>query len=764
MTPERRLTQLTAPDGKSITQYAYDVNGNRNEIKIATDNPEFPFLITTTQYNVANKPLSVTEPDGKTTTIQYDLLNRIDTVTSSSGRRTRTTYDPASRPVEIIDELANEHDASITRNLGAVVRETRNYSIDGFLEKLTDANKNTTTYKLDAFGRQSQTIYPDGSDDLHALNAMGREVGFQRRDKSQIWYEYDNLDRLISKKTKNQPTIRYDYDYSGHILSLTPSVNPEFAVSYTYDTAGRITSETTALFGTTQFVLDNNGNRVSMTLPPRVGGINVTNIYDTLNRITGVYQDSSTTALPIVNYTYDPTGRRTRAVYGDLQNPLAETTLNYNQASLPTTINHKWNGSQLNIGYQYNADRQKTRVTLSDKSFAPPALPDSNQTYKSNHLNQYTTINNSTPEYDKRGNLIKNGEWSYRYDTENKLISADKANIKLEFGYDALNRRITKKVTKDNAVTTYSYLSVGDQEMAMLSDTGPAKINNVYIYGAGLDEVVADITPRGQNFYFQDALGSTIALTNAKGEVIEKHGYTSYGLESSSGNNNAAFRFAGRRIDPETGLSYNRTRYYSPTLGRFLQTDPAGMLGGLNLYAYTGNDPVNFVDPTGQWGEVTNLVPGNQNMGTALESFNAGHYWDAGLYAGSAIGEALLTVATGGLSRAEGLVTQGGKAIAELPIIQRGMQGIYEFVAKSGKTYVGQSSDILKRLEQHFRSGKLLPGTPIKTTPVPGGKLQREIAEQKRIDDLGGVWRGNLENRVNPIGPKRRHLMEKADK
>ncbi|WP_323864377.1 RHS repeat-associated core domain-containing protein [Xenorhabdus cabanillasii] len=490
---------------------------------------------------------------------------------------------------------------------------------------------------------------------------MGQVGIFQRRDGSQFWYKYDNLDRLIRKKQKNPDNhniTSYEYDYSGRLLSLTPSANPEFAVSYTYDAAGRPTSETTALFGTTQFALDNNGNRVSMILPSRVGGLNVTRIYDTLNRLTEVYQGAETAASPIVHYTYDPAGRRTRAVYGNLQSPLAETTLKYNQASLPTTLTYQWNGSQLDVGYQ---------------------------------------------------------------------------------------------------------------EMAVFS--GDA--SDIYIYGAGLDEVVADITTRGHNFYFQDTLGSTLALTNAKGEVIEKHGYTAYGVESGSGNDNAAFRFAGRRIDPETGLSYNRARYYSPILGRFLQTDPAGTEGGLNLYAYTGNEPVNLIDPTGQWAEASistanAIIPGAYNMDIAQRYYSAGNYGMAGFYAAAALGDAALMGASTklmlGMKTAGELAIQSGKAIIDSPAVQRGAQGIYEFIGVSGKKYVGQSSNIPIRLEQHLRSGQLPAGTPVTTTPVPGGKLQRELAEQRRINELGGIklpdGTQNLENKVNPIGPKREHLLK----
>ena len=87
-------------------------------------------------------------------------------------------------------------------------------------------------------------------------------------------------------------------------------------------------------------------------------------------------------------------------------------------------------------------------------------------------------------------------------------------------------------------------------------------------------------------------------------------------------------------------------------------------------------------------------------------------------------------------------------------------QGIYEFTATSGKTYVGQSQNIPHRLQQHIKAGKLSPDElpNVKVTPVSGGKTAREIAEQRRIDELGGIF--NLENKVNPIGSHRRHLLK----
>jgi RHS repeat-associated protein len=199
--------------------------------------------------------------------------------------------------------------------------------------------------------------------------------------------------------------------------------------------------------------------------------------------------------------------------------------------------------------------------------------------------------------YDNNGNQIsktQNGTRQFEWDFENRLTQVvTPAAGSVSYKYDALGRRI-QRAPSSGAATNFVY--DGDDVVKDLNSDGSLV---EYLNGAGIDNKIRQKgSANNTTYYFSsDNLGSTMALTDAKGKLLEKLSYDAYG--NSAGSTRTRYGFTGRERDSLTGLLHYRARSYDPQVGRFISEDPIGLAGGVNQFAYVGNNPGNRTDPSG---------------------------------------------------------------------------------------------------------------------------------------------------------------------
>jgi RHS repeat-associated protein len=246
-----------------------------------------------------------------------------------------------------------------------------------------------------------------------------------------------------------------------------------------------------------------------------------------------------------------------------------------------------------------------------------------------NGLNQYTAAAGGTVTHDTNGNIAGDGTWTFTYDQNNRLKTANKTGASLTLAYDAEGR-----LRQHGAGTNKLY--DGHELVAEYTTTMAAAVRRCWVHGPGIGEPITyyqypSSTSTIKAWLIADHQGSVVAELNTAGAHLLSGTYTatySYGPFGELNLNEGRFRYTGQQRLDGTEFHYDKARIYYPKLGRFLQTDPIGTADDLNLYAYVGNNPVNYRDPSGMvletaW-DVLNIGLGAASFASDVRS---GRYW-----------------------------------------------------------------------------------------------------------------------------------------
>jgi RHS repeat-associated protein len=322
---------------------------------------------------------------------------------------------------------------------------------------------------------------------------------------------------------------------------------------------------------------------------------------------------------PLASYSYDLNGNRTAKNVAWASLPMHSEIYTYDPIDQLVTANY--NGSNT-VAYDY--DPVGNRTSVSATASAPGV-----GTYTTNNLNQYTNALGKVNLHDSRGNLTKVGiDLTFAYDSKNRLTSAQNGTNTMTVTYDYRNRQVSRTINGTTVYFIYDGWSLLEERDA----TGD--LMQKYVHGAQIDEILWKQNTTGEVYYHHDGLGSTIALTDETGAVVESYQYDAFGSVSIYDASNSAlsasprenrFLFTGREWIGEIGLYDYRNRVYSPELGRFLQTDAIRFeAGDVNLYRYVGNGAVDYWDPFGlEWTEKANSITLSGSWTSSSVSYRA---------------------------------------------------------------------------------------------------------------------------------------------
>jgi RHS repeat-associated protein len=595
---------------------------------------------TTFAYDALDRIASIRVPDGGERRFTRNAFGQLERFVDERGEVTEWRHGPCGLLTEVIRpsgaRLAFEWSlvpgrvVAVTNELGE--RQAFDYDLDGRVISMTDFagrrnvfewSKAELVAEVDASGQRTE----------YTRNLEGAIVSITFGDGSQTSFEYDSCGRL-ARADNGECEVAFSFDEQGRVVLERQG---DVTIASTYDDFGRRIERTSSLGLRTTFEWGPEGLLASL----RCGAHPVVHFaYDEpgneiLRRVAGGVAIQS---------GYDSRGRLAEVTVGlggevgSLGAPWAARWFNrrrfeYDASSNLRAIHDAKTGSSV---FDYDVDSRLTRARFADgvtEGFGYDAtdnirtverigLPSHGASISSIGLRHWT--------YGAGNQLVERDGVRYEYDAVGQLlrkIEGDRisefewrrrgelSRVRLPDGstwtyrYDPLGRRIEKR----NGDRLVRYIWDRDAVLHEIraNGTGPDEVRHLEFHPSSSTPILYVVggTP---HLCLQDATGLPWQLVTVDGHVVWSAEFDSYGTLRSLGKDTIDFpvRFAGQWHDAETGLHYNRFRYYEPSTGRYISRDPLGLTGGMNGYIYTAN-PFAFIDPFGLTKLCGHIPPGS---------------------------------------------------------------------------------------------------------------------------------------------------------
>lgn len=567
---------------------------------------------------------------------EFDRYNRLRRSISSGGQA--TTFD--------IDE-----DGEVRSITDAIMRETRFRREDGLLQEITQPDLSSIQFKYDDLKQLATVTNANSIPVIYTSNALGDMESVATRDPDaflrmrsvneagsleyktdfrdkETTFTYDALNRIKTMSAPNAQSVSYGYDNGPNAKGqLTSIIDESGTTTRTFNTQGRIETVTRVFGGISigvRYDYDTAGRLKTLTYP---SGRVVTYKYEK-ERIIGV--DVGAVVL-LSQAKYTPFGgarswrwgsgrdyRRVRDLDGRIERYSfgnSERTIKYDEVGNVREIvdlndpqqNQKFGydrldritdyfsgpNSVLEEHYEYDLAGNRKSSTIQGKTYS--------YTYSdaTDFLKSVTGPTAKQWQIAPGGLVLSDGKHSFSIDSYRRLGSVTVNNVKIDYLRNGLWQRVTKRSTDGSAV--HFVFDESGHLLAELNKSGATLTEHIWLEGQPVGVVANGVT----NYIFADHLNTPRLIADTSGRVLWKWHSNPFGGTAANSNPSGLGtfmygpRFPGQYYDVESGLHYNYFRDYDPQTGRYIQSDPIGLAGGINTYAYVLGNPLSLVDPTG---------------------------------------------------------------------------------------------------------------------------------------------------------------------